>query len=97
MTNFKIIKRLLKLIGKFINVLILAVINGAIGFLCGTAITVLGAVGLTKILGTQINMSYELIVILIALGVLTEKVVFITAITFFIIPHNITCYSTRFC
>ncbi len=65
MTNFKIIKRLLKLIGKFINVLILAVINGAVGFLCGTAITVLGAIGLAKILGTQINMSYELIVILI--------------------------------
>lgn len=71
MSNFKIIKRLLKLIGKFINVLILAVINGAVGFLCGGAITILGAVGLAKILGSPINMSYELIIgLIIASGIL---------------------------
>lgn len=71
MSNFKIIKRLLKLIGKFINVLILAVINGAVGFLCGSAITILGAVGLAKVLGSSINMSYELIIgLIVASGIL---------------------------
>lgn len=71
MSNFKIINRLLKLIGKFINVLILAVVNGAVGFLCGSAITILGAVGLAKMLGSPINMSYELIVgLIIASGIL---------------------------
>jgi ATP-binding cassette subfamily C protein len=71
MSNFKIIRRLLKLIGKFINVLILAVVNGAVGFLCGTAITVLGAIGLAKVLGSDINMSYELIIgLIIASGIL---------------------------
>ncbi len=67
----KIMASLFALVGSFMYVLILAVFNGTLGFLTAMAITILGAVGVAKLLGTFASISYTLILVLIGVcGVL---------------------------
>lgn len=62
---------LVSLLGGFAMVLLGAVINGSIGYLCAMGVTVLGAVGVAKALGENIALSYNWIIALaIGCGVL---------------------------
>ena len=62
---------LVSLLGGFAMVLLGAVINGSIGYLCAMGVTVLGAVGVAKALGENIALSYNWIIVLaIGCGVL---------------------------
>lgn len=62
---------LILLLGSLAYIMILAVINGSIGFLCAMGVTLLGAVGVAKALGETIGLSYGAIVTLaVTCGVL---------------------------
>lgn len=58
----KIMASLILLLGSLAYIMILAVINGSIGFICAMGVTVFGAVGVAKALGETIAMSYGLII-----------------------------------
>ena len=58
----KIMASLILLLGSLSYIMILAVINGSIGFICAMGVTVFGAVGVAKALGETIAMSYGLII-----------------------------------
>ncbi len=68
----KVLYMLISLVGSFIGIVILAVINGTLGHLCAIAITVLGSIGVANLIGiTSFNISYTLIfILLISFGVL---------------------------
>ncbi len=67
----KVLYMLISLIGSFIGIVILAIINGTLGQLCAIGITVLGSIGVAKLLGLSIFLTYELIfILLISLGIL---------------------------
>ena len=58
----KIMASLILLLGSLAYIMVLAVINGSIGFICAMGVTVFGAVGVAKALGEAIAMSYGLII-----------------------------------
>lgn len=58
----KIMASLILLLGSLAYIMLLAVINGSIGFICAMGVTVFGAVGVAKALGETIAMSYGLII-----------------------------------
>ena len=58
----KIMASLILLLGSLSYVMILAVINGSMGFICAMGVTVFGAVGVAKALGEAVAMSYGLII-----------------------------------
>ncbi|MBD5131536.1 MAG: ABC transporter ATP-binding protein [Clostridiales bacterium] len=58
----KIIASLILLLGSLAYIMILAVINGSIGFICAMGVTVFGAVGVAKALGEAIALSYGWII-----------------------------------
>ncbi|MDE6189341.1 MAG: ABC transporter ATP-binding protein/permease [Clostridia bacterium] len=58
----KIMASLILLLGSLSYIMILAVINGSLGFVCAMGVTVFGAVGVAKALGEAIAMSYGLII-----------------------------------
>lgn len=58
----KIMASLILLLGSLAYVMILAVINGSIGFVCAMGVTVFGAAGVAKALGEQIALSYGWII-----------------------------------
>lgn len=58
----KIMASLILLLGSLAYIMILAVINGSIGFICAMGVTVFGAVGVAKALGEAIALSYGLII-----------------------------------
>ena len=60
----KIMASLILLLGSLAYVMILAVINGSVGFLCAMGVTLFGAVGIAKALGEAVALSYGLIVTL---------------------------------
>lgn len=67
----KIMASLILLLGSLAYIMILAVINGSIGFICAMGVTVFGAVGVAKALGETIALSYGLIIgIAVGCGVL---------------------------
>lgn len=67
----KIMASLVMLLGSLAYIMILAVINGSLGFVCAMGITLFGAVGVAKVLGETIALSYEWIIALaIGCGVL---------------------------
>ena len=67
----KIMASLILLLGSLAYIMILAVINGSIGFICAMGVTVFGAVGVAKALGEAISLSYGLIIgIAVGCGVL---------------------------
>lgn len=67
----KIMASLILLLGSLSYIMILAVLNGSIGFVCAMGVTVFGAVGVAKALGEAITLSYGWIVgLAIGCGVL---------------------------
>ena len=58
----KIMASLIFLLGSLAYIMVLAVINGSIGFVCAMGVTVFGAVGVAKALGETIALSYGLII-----------------------------------
>lgn len=65
---FSIIISLLKLVGSFIGVIFLAVVNGTIGFILSMGITVLASVVVIKYLGVNVNIEYNVLFICIVLS-----------------------------
>ncbi len=53
-----IMARLIVLLGSLGFIMILAVINGSLGFLCAMGVTLFGAVGIAKLLGEAVVLSY---------------------------------------
>lgn len=67
----KIMASLVMLLGSLAYIMILAVINGSLGFVCAMGVTLFGAVGVAKVLGETIALSYGWIIALaIGCGVL---------------------------
>ena len=60
-SGFKIMASLVVLLGSLSYIMVLAVINGSLGFLCAMGVTLFGAVGVAKALGEAVNMSYGFI------------------------------------
>lgn len=65
---FKLIAKLLNLVGSFIFVLILAIFNGVLGNLLAINITFFAALAILKHLGIEIILSYQLIYTIIILS-----------------------------
>ncbi len=57
-----IMASLILLLGSLAYIMVLAVINGSLGFLCAMGVTLLGAVGVAKALGETIALSYGAII-----------------------------------
>ena len=53
-----IMAKLIALLGSLAYIMVLAVINGSVGFLCAMGVTLSGAVGVAKALGENIALSY---------------------------------------
>lgn len=67
----KIMASLIMLLGSLAYIMLLAVINGCLGFICAMGVTLFGAVGIAKALGETIALSYGLIIALcVVCGVL---------------------------
>lgn len=60
----RIMANLIVLLGSLSYIMVGAVINGSLGFICSMGVTVFGAVGIAKALGENIPMSYSLIIAL---------------------------------
>lgn len=58
----KIMASLIMLLGSLAYIMVLAVINGSVGFICAMGVTLMGAVGVAKGLGETIALSYEMII-----------------------------------
>ena len=58
----KIMASLVVLLGSLSYIMILAVINGSLGFISAMGVTVFGAMGVAKVLGEQIALSYGWII-----------------------------------
>lgn len=57
-----IMANLILLLGSLAYIMVLAVINGSLGFLCAMGVTLFGAVGIAKALGESITLSYGAII-----------------------------------
>ena len=69
--GLKIMASLIVLLGSLSYIMLLAIINGTLAFLCAMGVTIFGSIGVAKFLGETINMSYGLIISLtIGCGVL---------------------------
>ncbi len=67
----KIMANLILLLGSLAYIMVLAVVNGSVGFLCAMGVTFMGAVGVAKALGEAISLSYGAIIgLAIGCGVL---------------------------
>ena len=70
-SGLKIMASLITLLGSLAYIMILAVINGSVGFICAMGVTLMGAVGIAKALGESIALSYGAIIFLaVACGVM---------------------------
>ena len=70
-SGFKIMASLIVLLGSLSYIMLFAVLNGTLGFVCSMGVTILGAIGIAKLLGESISMSYGLIMgLAIGFGVL---------------------------
>ena len=58
----KIMASLILLLGSLAYIMVLAVINGSVGFICAMGVTLMGAVGVAKALGEAIAVSYGTII-----------------------------------
>lgn len=67
----KIMARLIVLLGSLAYIMLWAVVNGSLGFVCAMGVTLLGAVGIAKALGEAVALSYGAIAALaVGCGVL---------------------------
>lgn len=70
-SGIKIMASLIVLLGSLAYIVILAVLNGCLGFFCAMGVTIFGAVGIAKVLGEAVALSYGWIVgLAIGCGVL---------------------------
>ena len=70
-SGIKIMASLITLLGSLAYIMILAVINGSVGFIVAMGVTLMGAVGIAKSLGEAVPLSYGAIIALtIGFGVL---------------------------
>jgi ATP-binding cassette subfamily C protein len=70
-SGLKIMASLILLLGSLAYIMILAVINGSLGFVAAMGVTVFGAVGVAKALGESIALSYGWIIgLAVACGVI---------------------------
>lgn len=70
-SGIKIMASLVLLLGSLFYIMLLAVINGSLGFICAMGVTLMGAVGVAKALGEAISISYGLIIgLAVGFGVL---------------------------
>lgn len=60
----KIMASLIMLLGSLAYIMLLAVINGSLGFICAMGVTLFGAIGIAKVLGETIAFSYGVIIAL---------------------------------
>lgn len=60
----RIMASLIMLLGSLAYIMLLAVINGSLGFICAMGVTLFGAIGVAKCLGETIAFSYGLIIAL---------------------------------
>lgn len=66
-----IMANLILLLGSLAYIMLLAVINGSVGFICAMGVTLFGAIGIAKALGETIALSYGMIIgLAIGCGVL---------------------------
>lgn len=61
-SGIKIMTSLILLLGSLAYIMILAVINGSVGFICAMGVTLFGAIGIAKALGEAISLSYGAII-----------------------------------
>ena len=61
-SGIKIMASLIVLLGSLSYIMLLAVFNGTLGFICSMGVTVFASLGVAKYLGESINMSYGLII-----------------------------------
>lgn len=61
-SGIKIMASLIVLLGSLSYIMILAVLNGCLGFVCAMGVTIFGSFGIAKALGEPIAMSYGLII-----------------------------------
>lgn len=61
-SGVRIMASLILLLGSLAYIMLLAVINGSLGFVCAMGVTVFGAVGVAKALGEAVALSYGWIV-----------------------------------
>lgn len=67
----KIMASLILLLGSLSYIMVLAIINGSVGFFCAMGVTIFGAVGVAKALGEVVALSYGWIIALtIGCGIL---------------------------
>lgn len=67
----KIMASLILLLGSLSYIMILAVINGSVGFFCAMGVTIFGALGVAKALGEVVALSYgSIIALTIGCGIL---------------------------
>jgi len=66
-SGVKIMASLITLLGSLSYIMVLAVINGSVGFICAMGVTLMGAVGIAKALGETVAISYG-VIIAIAIG-----------------------------
>lgn len=70
-SGVKIMASLITLLGSLAYIMLLAVLNGSLGFLCAMGVTLFGAVGIAKALGEAVAVSYEgILVLIIGCGIL---------------------------
>ncbi|MBE6821286.1 MAG: ABC transporter ATP-binding protein [Ruminococcaceae bacterium] len=55
---------LILLLGSLSYIMLLAVINGSVGFICAMGVTLFGSIGIAKVLGETIALSYGMIIAL---------------------------------
>lgn len=63
-SGIRIMASLILLLGSLAYIMILAVLNGSLGFLCAMGVTLFGAVAIAKALGEAITLSYGVIIAL---------------------------------
>ncbi|MCD8040813.1 MAG: ABC transporter ATP-binding protein/permease [Clostridia bacterium] len=61
-SGIKIMASLITLLGSLAYIMLLAVFNGCLGYVCSIGVTVMGAVGIAKALGESIALSYGWII-----------------------------------
>ena len=60
----RIMASLVMLLGSLAYIMVLAVINGSLGFFCAMGVTLFGAVGVAKVMGEAVALSYGWIIAL---------------------------------
>lgn len=63
-SGLKIMSSLIVLLGSLAYIMLLAIINGSIGYLCSMGVTTFGAIGIAKVIDNSVPLSFTLIICL---------------------------------